>query len=76
MKDYYEHTRNVFRITERLTEQFATGTATTTSAPPRGTPYALTIAPNESRNVSALPSVDSAFIRWRLNSIAICPMRF
>jgi len=30
MKDYYEHTRNVFRITERLTEQFATGTATTT----------------------------------------------
>ena len=29
MKDYYEHTRNIFRITERLTEQFATGRATT-----------------------------------------------
>jgi len=29
MKDYYEHTRNIFRITERLTERFATGTATT-----------------------------------------------
>ncbi|MFN2508164.1 MAG: [protein-PII] uridylyltransferase [Chthoniobacterales bacterium] len=23
MKDYYEHTRNIFRITERITEQFA-----------------------------------------------------
>ena len=30
MKDYYEHTRNIFRITERLTERFATGLATTT----------------------------------------------
>lgn len=30
MKDYYEQTRNIFRITERLTERFATGTATTT----------------------------------------------
>jgi [protein-PII] uridylyltransferase len=30
MKDYYEHTRNIFQITERLTERFATGTATTT----------------------------------------------
>ena len=30
MKDYYEHTRNIFRVTERMTEQFATGTATTT----------------------------------------------
>ncbi len=30
MKDYYEHTRNIFRITERLTERFATGAATTT----------------------------------------------
>ena len=30
MKDYYAHTRNIFRITERLTERFATGTATTT----------------------------------------------
>ncbi len=30
MKDYYEHTRNIFRITERLSERFATGTATTT----------------------------------------------
>ena len=29
MKDYYEHTRNIFRITERLTERFASGTATT-----------------------------------------------
>ena len=30
MKDYYAHTRNIFRITERLSERFATGTATTT----------------------------------------------
>src|SRR5262249_22310417 len=30
MKDYYEHTRNIFRITERLTERFASGSATTT----------------------------------------------
>ena len=30
MKDYYAHTRNIFRITERLTERFATGAATTT----------------------------------------------
>ncbi len=30
MKDYYEHTRNIFRITERLTERFATGTVTST----------------------------------------------
>ena len=30
MKDYYAHTRNIFRLTERLTERFATGTATTT----------------------------------------------
>ncbi len=30
MKDYYEHTRNIFRITERVSERFATGTATTT----------------------------------------------
>jgi [protein-PII] uridylyltransferase len=29
MKDYYEHTRNIFRITERLTKRFATGAATT-----------------------------------------------
>ncbi len=29
MKDYYEHTRNIFRITERLSERFATGTVTT-----------------------------------------------
>src|SRR3954453_4048066 len=25
MKDYYEHTRNIFRVTQRITEQFATG---------------------------------------------------
>jgi [protein-PII] uridylyltransferase len=31
MKDYYEHTRNIFRVTERITEQFATlGPAHTT----------------------------------------------
>ncbi|MBA3544618.1 MAG: [protein-PII] uridylyltransferase [Chthoniobacterales bacterium] len=30
MKDYYEHTRNIFRITERLSERFATGAAKTT----------------------------------------------
>ncbi|MFL6529584.1 MAG: [protein-PII] uridylyltransferase [Chthoniobacterales bacterium] len=27
MKDYYEHTRNIFRVTERITEQFASGRA-------------------------------------------------
>jgi [protein-PII] uridylyltransferase len=25
MKDYYEHTRNIFRVTERITEHFASG---------------------------------------------------
>src|SRR5207248_1793883 len=25
MKDYYEHTRNIFRVTERITEQFVAG---------------------------------------------------
>jgi len=25
MRDYYEHTRNIFRVTERITEQFASG---------------------------------------------------
>ena len=31
MKDYYEHTRNIFRVTERITEQFANlGPAQTT----------------------------------------------
>jgi [protein-PII] uridylyltransferase len=28
MRDYYEHTRNIFRVTERITEQFVTGRAT------------------------------------------------
>src|SRR5215469_574922 len=28
MRDYYEHTRNIFRVTERITEQFATGYVT------------------------------------------------
>lgn len=28
MRDYYEHTRNIFRVTERITEQFARGYAT------------------------------------------------
>ena len=28
MRDYYEHTRNIFRVTERITEQFASGFAT------------------------------------------------
>src|SRR5437660_3275188 len=28
MKDVYAHTRNIFRVTERITEQFATGYAT------------------------------------------------
>jgi [protein-PII] uridylyltransferase len=33
MKDYYEHTRNIFRVTERITEQFAAGrTANGTSS--------------------------------------------
>ena len=29
MRDYYEHARNIFRVTEQITEQFATGFATT-----------------------------------------------
>jgi [protein-PII] uridylyltransferase len=28
MRDYYEHTRDIFRVTERITEQFVTGRAT------------------------------------------------
>ena len=28
MRDYYEHARNIFRVTERITEQFVAGTAT------------------------------------------------
>ena len=28
MRDYYNHTRDIFRVTERITEQFATGYAT------------------------------------------------
>ncbi|HYY13891.1 MAG TPA: [protein-PII] uridylyltransferase [Chthoniobacterales bacterium] len=28
MHDYYEHTRNIFRVTERITQQFASGRAT------------------------------------------------
>ncbi|MGZ5021699.1 MAG: [protein-PII] uridylyltransferase, partial [Chthoniobacterales bacterium] len=28
MKDYYEHTRDIFRVTERITEQFASGRST------------------------------------------------
>ena len=28
MRDYYEQTRNIFRVTERITEQFASGRAT------------------------------------------------
>src|SRR5947209_14524764 len=28
MRDYYEHTRNIFRITEQITRQFASGFAT------------------------------------------------
>jgi [protein-PII] uridylyltransferase len=31
MKDYYEHTRNIFRVTERITEQFASGRASSTT---------------------------------------------
>ena len=27
-RDYYEHTRNIFRVTERITEQFASGYST------------------------------------------------
>ncbi len=34
MKDYYEHTRNIFRVTERITEQFASGR-------PQHDPFAL-----------------------------------
>ena len=28
MRDYYEHSRNIFRVTERITEQFVSGAAT------------------------------------------------
>ena len=28
MREYYEHTRNIFRVTERITQQFASGRAT------------------------------------------------
>src|SRR5881396_2991771 len=28
MRDYYEHTRNIFRVTERITEQFVSGYVT------------------------------------------------
>src|SRR3954467_9272549 len=28
MRDYYEHSRNIFRVTERITEQFVAGAAT------------------------------------------------
>ncbi len=28
MRDYYEHSRNIFRVTERITEQFVAGVAT------------------------------------------------
>jgi [protein-PII] uridylyltransferase len=29
MRDYYEHARNIFRVTEQITQQFASGYATT-----------------------------------------------
>src|ERR1700738_1301174 len=31
MKDYYEHTRNIFRVTERVTAQFASGRASSST---------------------------------------------
>jgi [protein-PII] uridylyltransferase len=31
MRDYYEHTRNIFRVTERITEQFVSGHVTSTT---------------------------------------------
>src|SRR5207248_7281703 len=31
MKDYYEHTRNIFRVTERITEQFVSGRASSST---------------------------------------------
>src|SRR5213079_3432872 len=31
MKDYYEHTRNIFRVTERITQQFVSGRASWTT---------------------------------------------
>lgn len=31
MKDYYEHTRNIYRVTERITEQFASGRSSLTT---------------------------------------------
>ena len=32
MKDYYEHTRNIFRVTEQITERFAVGSSSGESA--------------------------------------------
>ncbi|HEY2615234.1 MAG TPA: hypothetical protein VGI42_05955, partial [Chthoniobacterales bacterium] len=32
MKDYYEHTRNIFRVTERITEQFGRGQSSVATA--------------------------------------------
>ncbi|MFN2476931.1 MAG: [protein-PII] uridylyltransferase [Chthoniobacterales bacterium] len=34
MKDYYEHTRNIYRVTERITEQFAAGRPRNSALPP------------------------------------------
>ncbi|HEX8280570.1 MAG TPA: DUF294 nucleotidyltransferase-like domain-containing protein, partial [Chthoniobacterales bacterium] len=33
MKDYYAHTRNIFRVTQRITEQFASGRSSNGSQP-------------------------------------------
>jgi [protein-PII] uridylyltransferase len=38
MKDYYEHTRNIYRVTERITGQFAAGRSANTALPPASTP--------------------------------------
>src|SRR5215217_1496099 len=33
MKDYYEHTRNIFRVTERITDHFASGRSANGASP-------------------------------------------
>lgn len=38
MKEYYEHTRNIYRVTERIMEQFAAGRLVHSAAPPASVP--------------------------------------
>ncbi|MDQ6621910.1 MAG: [protein-PII] uridylyltransferase, partial [Verrucomicrobiota bacterium] len=55
MKDYYEHTRNIFRVTERITEQFASGRFGTEA---RAIFNFLPPAPSEERDLGEFVSRD------------------